>query len=123
MKVKKIKNLIICIGCLAAAFSSAITYMKPKTVEKPEDFIVFYDIKKTGGSVQNESEMYNDGKISINSATLEELMTLPRIGEVKAKAIIAYREEYGAFVSIEELTEVRGIGEVTLEKLRDLIKL
>lgn len=115
MKIKKVKNIIICISCIAAAFSAAFTYINPKTAGEPEDFIVFYDIKK--------AEAEKDGKISINNATLEELMTLPHIGEVKGKAIIAYREEYGGFVSIEELTEVRGIGEATLEKLRDLIKL
>lgn len=49
--------------------------------------------------------------ININTATLEELETLPSIGEVRAQAIIAYREEHGGFRTTDELMEVSGIGE------------
>lgn len=49
--------------------------------------------------------------ININTATLEELETLPSIGEVRAQAIIAYREEHGGFRTTDELKEVSGIGE------------
>ena len=59
--------------------------------------------------------------ININSATREELMTLDGIGEVRADAIIAYREQHGGFGSVDELTEVSGIGEKMLEKLRGRI--
>lgn len=58
------------------------------------------------------------GPINLNTATREELMTLSGIGEVKADAILAYRAENGAFQSVEQLLEVSGIGEKTLEKLR-----
>ncbi len=57
--------------------------------------------------------------VNINTASIDELMTLPGIGEVKAKAILDYREQYGGFASINELLEVSGIGEKTLEKFRD----
>lgn len=49
--------------------------------------------------------------ININTATQEELETLPSIGEVRAQAIIAYREEHGVFRTTDELMEVSGIGE------------
>lgn len=49
--------------------------------------------------------------ININTATQEELETLPSIGEVRAQAIIAYREEHGGFRTTDELMEVSGIGE------------
>lgn len=62
-----------------------------------------------------------DSKISINTGTQEELETIPGIGESKAKAIIKYREENGDFKSIEEITNVSGIGESTFEKFKDYI--
>ena len=61
--------------------------------------------------------------VSINSGTKEELMTLTGIGEAYAQRIIEYRETNGDFTSVEELTNVKGIGERTLEKLKPYIKL
>jgi competence protein ComEA len=56
--------------------------------------------------------------VNLNTASVEQLCTLVGIGEVKAKAIIAWREENGAFSSIEDFTNVKGIGPKTLEKNR-----
>jgi competence protein ComEA len=61
------------------------------------------------------------GIVFINSATIEELMTLPNIGEATAQAILDYREANGNFASIEELDNVEGIGPATLEELAPLI--
>ncbi len=60
-------------------------------------------------------------KVSINTATQEELETLPGIGEVLAQRILLYREEHGAFYEPEELLQVPGIGEKTLEKMKECI--
>ena len=59
--------------------------------------------------------------VNINTADADALMSLPGIGEVKAAAIIAYRETYGPFTSIEALLNVKGIGQSTLEGLREHI--
>lgn len=53
----------------------------------------------------------SDGKINLNRADKETLMTIPGIGEAKADAIIAYREEHGSFRSVESLMEIPGIKE------------
>jgi len=60
-------------------------------------------------------------KLNVNTASLEELETLPYIGEAKARAIIEYREEHGPFSSPEDLLNVPGIGEKTLERIRGKI--
>lgn len=61
--------------------------------------------------------------ISINNATIEELMTLSGIGKTKAENIISYREENGGFKSLEELKNVNGIGDSTFEKIKNNITL
>lgn len=60
-------------------------------------------------------------KIDINLATAEELDKLPGIGPAYAASIISYREENGGFKTIEEIKNIKGIGDKTFEKLADLI--
>jgi competence protein ComEA len=59
-----------------------------------------------------------DGVVNVNTATAEELARLPGIGDAKARAILDYRKEKGAFKSVEQLREVKGIGDAALERLR-----
>jgi len=60
-------------------------------------------------------------KININTADSETLQELPNIGPTKAQAIIEYRNQNGSFKSIDEIKNVKGIGDKTFEQLKDLI--
>jgi len=61
--------------------------------------------------------------VNINTASASELAALNGLGEVKAKAIVAYREQNGPFKSVDDLKEVKGIGEQMLAKLRPQLTL
>lgn len=133
MDIKKIKNIIIALVCVATISYSAIKIIIPSKTADTEDLIVFYDTDVTAPDSGSDAEINDntesknitepdpEGRISLNKASLSDLMSLPGIGETKAKAIIEYRESFGAFRSIEEITEVKGIGEATFNKLRDMI--
>lgn len=78
---------------------------------------------KEGVYDEGEQAEASDGKINLNTAAKEQLITLTGIGEAKAAAIIRYREENGGFQSIEELMEVEGIKEGVFNKIKDQIKI
>ena len=59
--------------------------------------------------------------IDLNHATLEELMSLPQIGEVRAQNIISYRNEHGLFSSIEEIMDVPGIGPGIFQEIQSYL--
>ncbi len=58
------------------------------------------------------------GVVNVNTATVDELVQLPGIGEKRAQAILEARQQRGGFKSVDELLEIRGIGPANLEKLR-----
>ena len=62
-----------------------------------------------------------DGRVNLNTAGLEELMTIPGVGKTRGEAILAYRREHGAFEEPQDITKVSGIGEATYEKMKDCI--
>lgn len=70
---------------------------------------------------QNKGTDANSGKVNLNRASKEELMTLTGIGEAKAVAIIAYREANGRFQKIEDLMNITGIKEGVFEKIQSQI--
>ena len=72
-------------------------------------------------ALENTPKENSKGKININKASKEELDTLPGIGESTAEKIINYRKEHKSFKSIEELKEVKGIGDAKFEEIKDFV--
>ena len=68
-----------------------------------------------------QTEQAGESPVNLNTATREELMTLPGIGEAKADAVIAYREENGGFSSPEEIMNISGIKEAVFSQIKDRI--
>lgn len=73
-------------------------------------------------SMESTGYIEADDRVDLNRATVQELCTLPGVGESRAYAIIAYREEHGGFQAIEELMQVSGIKSGIYEKIKDRIK-
>jgi competence protein ComEA len=71
--------------------------------------------------VPGEKPSALEALVNLNTATLEQLDTLPGVGPVTAAAIIAWRDANGAFAGVDQLGEVDGIGPARLEKLRALV--
>ena len=77
-----------------------------------------------GGSAvgPGSSASSSTGKVQLNTATAQELESLPNIGPSRAKAILEYREKNGPFARVDDLTNVSGIGTGILESIRDLVE-
>lgn len=71
-----------------------------------------------GAPTENDSYL----PLDLNTASVGELMALPGIGEKRAAAIVAWREENGPFGCVDDLAEVRGIGPATVDRLRPFVR-
>ncbi len=74
-------------------------------------------------SDNSDKNTSSTSKISLNNATVEELMTLSGVGEAKANDIISYRNSNGGFKTIDELKNVKGIGDSIFDKIKDRLTL
>ena len=70
---------------------------------------------------ESENGTMPNDKVNLNHATLAQLMTLPGIGEVKAQAIMQYRQEHNGFQSIDQLLQVNGIGSAIYSQIAHLV--
>lgn len=70
---------------------------------------------------KTEETTSKDNRIDLNTATREQLLTLPGIGEAKASQIISYREENGSFSQIEDIKKISGIKDGVFNQIRDMI--
>lgn len=116
---KKINDeMVIIIYTKEEVKNSNIVNTVVKTVEKE---CICPNIQNDGcinEEITDNINQNNQDLININTASLEELLTLPGIGESKAKAIIKYREEQGPFEEIDEILNVDGIGSKLYEEIK-----
>ena len=80
------------------------------------------DMQTTDRNVRSNSALaLENGLVNLNTADVAALMTLPGIGESRAKAIISYREQHGAFAQIEDIMKISGIKQAAFSKIKDKI--
>lgn len=96
-------------------------YIIPKVGEETADTVTNDNEYRNENNTLNEPESNNDNKININTADLSELDSLPGFGQVTAQKIIEYRQEHTKFNSIEELMNIKGIGEKKFNNVKDYI--
>lgn len=108
----RVNDLVI----IAGGFTDNADTTNLNLAAKLVDGIVIYVISK-------DNQQFVSDKISINTATIEELIQLPGIGESRARSIVDYRNHNGSFKSLEELTNVNGISDNILDQIKELISL
>ena len=82
-------------------------------------FAVSVLVPKSYAAEEAKKEAKLEGVVNINTATVKQLQILPGIGKKTAQAIIKYREEKGNFKAIEEIKNVKGIGDKIFDKIKD----
>lgn len=118
---EKLRKTGLALFCAAAALGSVHGYLEGAALQEAP---VLYEEAPPVSAARPADPVIveqTDPRIDLNHASEEELCTLKGIGPTKAAAIVAYRKSYGGFVCIEEIMEVKGIGEGTFEKIREFI--
>lgn len=116
---------------LASGLSTQADYDRVNQAALIKDGDYFYipavgeDIPETASNAPKARSEYNENKfeypLDLNTTTQDALESLPGIGPTKASEILAYRDKVGRFSAVEELLNVPGIGQATLETIRDFV--
>lgn len=116
MKVTKTEWLMF---ALAGIFliALALLYRQAAAVAPGTDYTI--SVQRQAAERVTPEPPEPEGPVDVNTAGLDELQRLTGIGPALAQRIIDYREEHGPFRTVEDLLEVKGIGEATLEKFRE----
>ena len=113
--------LLICLFLCTACGRQKLSFSaEEKVPAKTEETLELQKTEKIPATVFAEEEKV-PLLVNINTAGVEELMSLPGIGEVRAKAIITYRQQMGEFEKIEDIMNVKGIKDGIFSKINDLI--
>ncbi|MDY3993700.1 MAG: ComEA family DNA-binding protein [Evtepia sp.] len=124
LKISKLEGIVLLLTLLFVggtllwfAFSQpgeGVTVVTERQDPEPQVLTETPDTPEAPGLLEGEV-------LNLNTASQTELTRLPGIGETKAAAIVAWRQEHGSFQTVEDLMAVDGIGEKTLENLRPYV--
>ena len=124
LKISKLEGIVLLLTLLFVggtllwfAFSQpgeGVTVVTERQDPEPQVLTETPDTPEAPGLLEGEV-------LNLNTASQTELTRLPGIGETKAAAIVAWRQEHGSFQTVEDLMSVDGIGEKTLENLRPYV--
>lgn len=103
------------------ALNKSLGESKSEVETKVETKVVSSGSGKVAGASSSSGESEISGKVNLNTASTSELDSLPGIGPAYAQRIIDYRNSSGGFKAIEDVQNVKGIGPVRFEKMKDLI--
>ena len=120
MESEEVTEAVLCppASCYVYVCGEAELVVDGQMIKVPDQET--YLLQQTG-SADSAAEP-EDGRINLNTASKEQLMTLSGIGESKAETIISYREKNGAFQTIEDLMNIPGIKNGVFEKIKDNIR-
>lgn len=124
MKLRNANLFLIALAAAFLVFAAGFCVGRQQSGENTRVLTALQPTAVSSESVTEQTAATQQGaKLNLNTATAEELMTLPGIGEVLAGRIVAYREAHGSFSSIDELAQVEGIGEKRIDAIRDYVTL
>ncbi len=110
-----ISLIIIGLALFYIGFTSPRIYVAEGTVSATGSTTQY---SKDFDGVIAETTMVNvQYPLNLNTATMDELMTIDGIGETKAYSIVCYRQDVGPFTSVDDLMNIKGFGQATVEKL------
>ena len=123
MKLKNVNLLLIALAAAFLFFAAGFCVGRQQTGGDLRVITKQQPAVEASSSTEESTTAQPSAKLDLNTATVEELVTLPGIGEVLAERIVAYRELHGGFSSIDELSQVEGIGEKRVEAIQDYVTL
>ena len=121
MKKGQMILLSICTVSLCIVFGIFLGRNIPNSYIQPSQQIA--KVTESEVSAETTQTQRENGPLDLNTATKMQLMELPGIGEVLAQRILDYREMHGAFVAIEDLMNVEGIGEKKVEQIKPFVRI
>lgn len=145
MKVQKAVRAVVCTGflllcCFLSGCSASfcgfrlgtqeeLVFTCAKDLEEQQEEEALPEVREDAGGMDGRSGDQetaasggeSDGKVDLNTADMEELMTLKGVGETRAKAIVEYRAQNGSFTRIEDIMQIPGIKEGIFSKIKDQI--